>query len=475
MSGTGFVFTPAGLQPQTPAELRAQLLALATIQSPGLTANLPGSLVEDIVGTDVGALTICDQAAVETVASLVPNTASPWLLLQLSQIYLGQGSTAAPQTNTAVFCVFTGTVGFIVPPGFLVSDGGHQYTVQDGGIVGSGGSSDPVFCLATVTGSWAVPANSVTTVATSLPAGVALTVTNPLAGTAGGDAETEAEFRSRVLRSGIVASMGTPDYIKTRLGEVVGVTQRLVSVRQGTDTWEVIVGGTGDPYSIAYAIYRGIPDISTLAGSVISVVGITNANPGVVTTDLNHGYATGQVVTITGVVGMSGINGTPLTITVLTEKTFSIGINTTSSGTWTSGGVLSPNFRNVSVSINSYPDTYVVPFVIPPLQNVTITLTWNTDSPNYVNPMGVAQLAQPALAAYINSIPVGEAINVFVMNQVFVTAISGIVDPVLVTRIVFTVSINGIVTAPGSGTGEIAGDPESYFNTTATSISVVQG
>lgn len=475
MSGTNFTFTAAGLQPQPPASLYAQLLVLVATLSPGYTARLPGSLIDDISGTDIGALTICDQAAVETVASLAPINANPWLLTQLAQIYLGQGSTAAPASNTAVYEVFSGTVGFVIPPGFTVSDGTNQYTVQDGGVVATGGASAPLFCLATQTGSWAVPANTVTQLATSVPSGVSLTVTNPLAGTPGGAAETEAQFRARVVQAGLAASTGMPAFLKTMLGKVAGVQPRLISARQGSGTWEIIVGGTGDAYQIGAAILFGLADVSTLVGSTLAVTGITNANPGVVTTNLNHGYATGQVINIAGVVGMSGVNGTPLTITVIDEKTFSIGINTTSSGARTSGGVVTPNFRNVTVSLNSYPDIYTVPFVIPPVQTVTMAVTWNTVATNYVSPVGVAQLAQPALATYVNSVPVGAVMNVFEMQDVFTQSIAGIIDPALVTRMIFTISINGVVTAPAGGTGAISGDPESYFSCSASGVTVTEG
>jgi hypothetical protein len=40
---------------------------------------------------------------------------------------------------------------------------------------------------------------------------------------------------------------------------------------------------------------------------------------------------------------------------------------------------------------------------------------------------------------------------------------------------VFAVTINGVLTNPQTGTGIIAGDPESYFLTNVTAISIVQG
>src|ERR1700674_533011 len=81
------VIGPQGLQPQQPADLLAQLLAAVAATNPGYTANLPGSLVEDISSTDVAAIALIDQAKVELVNSLTPLAANNFLLTQLGQIY----------------------------------------------------------------------------------------------------------------------------------------------------------------------------------------------------------------------------------------------------------------------------------------------------------------------------------------------------------------------------------------------------
>ena len=60
MSNTDFdipvVVTAAGAQPTPPATLLADLIAQVSATNPGYTANLPGSLIENISSTDVGAL-----------------------------------------------------------------------------------------------------------------------------------------------------------------------------------------------------------------------------------------------------------------------------------------------------------------------------------------------------------------------------------------------------------------------------------
>jgi hypothetical protein len=476
IAGIPVIMTAAGRQTQTPTALNAQIIAQATALSPGLTADLPGSLIEDISSTDTAAALVCDSAVTELINSVTPYGANLFILQQLASIYLGQqNGQQGSATTTSVFVVFSGPAGFPIPVGFTVSDGTYQYTVQDGGIIGTSGQSTQIFCLAVLSGSWAVPVNTVTQLITSVPTGVTLTVTNPAAGVPGLGSETNEAYQARVIQAGLVSAQGMATYLKTLLNQVQGVQPNLVSVLQQTGGgWEVICGG-GDPYQTAYAIYSALFDISTLVGSQLAVDNISNANPGVATTNLAHGLTTGNVITLTNVTGMTGINGVPLTITVLTPTTFSIGINTTSSGTYTSGGTISPNPRNITVSINDYPDVYSVIFVNPPQQTVTMTVTWNTTATNFITPAAITQLAQQPLANYVNGLSVGVPMNLFELQTVFQTAIASAIPPQLLTRMLFAVFINGVEVAPSSGTGIIAGDPEGYFLTNLASITVNQG
>ena len=56
-------------------------------------------------------------------------------------------------------------------------------------------------------------------------------------------------------------------------------------------------------------------------------------------------------------------------------------------------------------------------------------------------------------------------------------AIAGVLNPTLLTRLVFAVSINGVLTPPGTGTYAVTGDPESHFFTAlnGSGITVTQG
>lgn len=465
------VVTTQGFQPTPPATLLAQLQAIATTLSPGITFNLPASLIEDISSTDTGGLVVIDSARVELGNSLTPYGANAFLLNQLGQIY---GVPLGSPSYTSVYVIFNGPPGFVISQGFTVSDGTYQYTVQNGGAILSSGYTNQLFCLATSPGIWPVPTNTVTQLATSLPAGISLTVTNPVAGTPGTGAETQEDYQAVVLQAGLAASQGMARFLKTILKKVTGVQSNLISVlQQSGGGWEVICGG-GDPYAIAYAIYTALFDISTLVGSVLKVTGITNANPGVVTTNLNHLFTTGQIVNISGIVGMTELNNTPLTIVVLSEKTFSVGVNTSGYTPYISGGVVTPNLRNISVSLYDYPNTYVIPFVNPPIQTVTMAVTWNTTSNNFISNDGISQLAGPAIVSYIETLAVGQPINLNVLGTIFQTAIASILQPQLLSVLNWSVSINGVSTNPSAGTETIFGDPESGWTATTAGIVITQ-
>lgn len=68
-----------------------------------------------------------------------------------------------------------------------------------------------------------------------------------------------------------------------------------------------------------------------------TITGATNANPCSITS-VAHNLTTGAVITITGVVGMTQLNGNSYTITVVDANTFTLNVDSTAFGTYTSGG-----------------------------------------------------------------------------------------------------------------------------------------
>ena len=392
--------TNAGAVPNPPDTLNQILIQNVAALVPDYTANLPGSLIEDLTSTGTGLLVLIDQARVDAINSLTPTAINPATLQQLGQ---AQGIPQGIGANVSVYVVFSGPSGYLISPGWTVSDGTNQYIVQDGGTIGTSGSTAPLYCVSTNASQTLAPLpNTVTTIVTSVPSGYTITCTNPNSGTPASTPQTVQEYRAQILAAQSITVQGTADYIKTLVGNVPGVNPRLVGVLQAAGGWEVLVGG-GDPYQVAGAIYQAVLDLGTIVGSSIS------------------------------------------------------------------------SSRDVTVTITSPPNTYNVTFVSPPDQTVTMNVVWNTNLPNFTSGPEVNQLAQPALTSYINSIVVGQPINLLEMTAVFQNAVASVLPSGNLTVLDFTVYINGTETAPDAGTSIIPGDPESYFSATATAVTVVQG
>jgi hypothetical protein len=399
MAGTTpLLFTAAGPQPTPPATLQQLLIALVASMVPGYTAALPGSLIEDLSSTAVGALATIDQARVDAVNNVTPYAANPYVLAQLGIMF---GVTQGTLANGNAYVVFSGSAGYVIPPGFLVSDGTNQYAVQDGGTIGTGGTSQSLYVVATNSGTFAIPAGTITQVVTSVPSPYTLTVTNPLAGVPASAAETTEAYRSRVMQAFAVSIQGTPTYLKTLLLAIPGVSTRLVSVIQSGSSWEVICGG-GDPYQVAGAIYAGVGQIGLLAGSSVS-------------------------------------------------------------GT-----------RNIIVSIYDAPNNYTITYVNPPQQVVTIAAIWNTTLANFTASAAVNQYIINAEIAYVNSLVVGQPINLLVLTEMVQEAIAPVLAAANLTTLQFAVAINGITVGPTAGTSVIPSDPESYFYISPTGATSAQ-
>lgn len=469
MSDLSVSYDAAGPVPKTSEELRADLVSRATELSPGITTDLPGSLIEDIVGTDVGALLIADQIRVDLINSVGPLKANMYMLNLLAQ----QAGISPQKTegSTTVPVTFSGPAGFVIPQGFLVSDGTYTYQIADATVVLSSGVSSMVTAIATNTGSWAVPVGSVNQIITSVPDEITLTCTNPVAGVPGLERESNYQFRERVWESQMSTVQGYPGFIRQKLTDVNGVQARLVSVVQDGNSWIIMCGG-GDIYEMAGAIFKSAGDISRLKGATVDVTGITNANPGVVTTGITHGLTNGQVVNISGVNGMTGINNVPLTATVLTPHTFSIGIDTSASGSWTGGGEVTPNVRNNVVTINDWPDNYLIPFVIPLQQNVTVKFEWGSERVNYLTDATILTLVSAPVIQYINGIYAGKPLNINNLKDTFLQSVNAAIDMSLISKLNVIITVNGIVTNPDPNTNIISGDPFSYFYIASDGVTV---
>jgi len=287
-----------GATAASPDALNAELLAVAVARSPGLTADLPGSLIEDMSSTATGALVVQEQAAVDLINSISPLTANEFILKELGLVY---GVRPGLGSNSSVFVTFSGTPGFVVNIGFIVSDGTHQYVTQDPAIVsgpGPVGTSQPTFCVAVDSGTWAIPENSVTQIVSSVPEGFTLGCTNTATGVPGGDPQTIAEYQAQVIQAGQAVATGVSTLVKTALQNVGGVQARLISFRQTGGGWQVIVGG-GDPYQVANAIFQSLFNIIDLVGA--ATVGSTQT---VAINDFPDTYSIVYVVPAESTVGV---------------------------------------------------------------------------------------------------------------------------------------------------------------------------
>lgn len=400
MSGSlPVVMSPAGAVPTSVSTLQANLIAAVQAINPTATLNLPASMIEDLLDTSVGDLSLIDQARVDAINSVTPLGANAYVLNQLgAQFGIPQGIGS----NGSALVVFSGTIGYVVPAGFIVSDGTNQYAVQGGTIIGSSGSSAPVTVIATNPGVFSIPANSIVDIVSSVSSQYTVTVTNPNAGAPAQTAQTEASYRAQILQAGQAGAVGTLSYLRTQLQAVPGVNPLWVSVIQQSTGIEVICGG-GDTYAVANAILNSILNPAILLGSTVS------------------------------------------------------------------------SSRNVTVSIFDDPNTYSILYVAPPAQTVTMTVTWNTTLANFTGGAVVQSLAVPAMASFINAIPVGQPINVLGLQEAFQQAVATVLSAQNLTTLTFSVAINGTTTAPDAGTSIIVGDPESYFTAVNSGITVTQG
>ena len=78
--------------------------------------------------------------------------------------------------------------------------------------------------------------------------------------------------------------------------------------------------------------------VTLTADSSASITNITQANPGVVTTSAPHGFSNSDEIYISGVGGMTQVNGLVFTIANASGSTFDLGVDTSAYTAYTSGG-----------------------------------------------------------------------------------------------------------------------------------------
>ena len=120
--------------------------------------------------------------------------------------------------------------------------------------------------------------------------------------------------------------------VKDDAGAVKQVTK--ISGKKVTlDTGATISWNFSDATDDASVEMEEAGDASEVAATVINA--ITAADPGAVTTTANHLLVNGDRVRITGVVGMTELNGNVYTVTKTGATTFTIGVDTSDTDNYT--------------------------------------------------------------------------------------------------------------------------------------------
>jgi hypothetical protein len=109
---------------------------------------------------------------------------------------------------------------------------------------------------------------------------------------------------------------------------------------------------------------------------------ITKENPGKVTTLVPHGLQTGMTVNIDGVVGMTNVNNSQFTVTVVDETNFTIGVNTVNYPRHESRGTFTITNANISNSDQFGYNDY--------LSAINTIRTYALISQNYILPINNA-------------------------------------------------------------------------------------
>ena len=464
------ISSTAGPTPTDPQVLWDGLLAAVAAVQPDYTGNLPLTLIEDVAATDVGALVSIDQARVDAINSVTPYGANPFILSQQGAFY---GLPQGQPTNTSAPVIFYGPAGYTIPQGFMVSDGTYQYTTQEGAIIGTSGASSAVYAVAVQSGTWTPLENTINQIITALPIGYTITVTNPVAGTPGGSAESVESYRARVLQSAQATGQSLTSLIKSNLARIPGAVVNQISVVKVGNALKIICGG-GDPYAVAYAIFESTVNWPALVTSTaIASVTITAGGSGYTSAPTVTFSAPGSGTTATGTATISGGAVTGVTITnpgsgyaSMPTVAFSGGAGSNAAGT--------VNSRNITVSIIEAPDTYAITFVVPVAQIITGSTAWDTTIPSFTNALTCNALAQAALILYFNTLGTGQPINLLAMRVAFQQAVSGLLTPAQIDVLTFSIYINGVLTAPSSGAEIIQGDLEGYYVCEQGSFTVSQ-
>lgn len=160
----------------------------------------------------------------------------------------------------------------------------------------------------------------------------------------GGNSTRECRFENRTLPTNAGYSYFTNWVSSPSYPVVTGTNQYSVAVAVPT---------TANPKNTPASLTHGEIALVRFTNAAVrstgqySISAITNANPGKVTTSTAHGLNTGDMAIHFTMVGMPKLNFFPVTVTVIDANNYTIGVDTTTYGAFTSG--LGTNYWSINV------------------------------------------------------------------------------------------------------------------------------
>jgi hypothetical protein len=237
-----------------------------------------------------------------------------------------------------------------------------------------------------------------------------------VSGWAGSNWESNTALVARTLLSLASRSPNGPAQAYTYYAQSAATLLSAKSPPYTLTNGPVVANAFGNPATgiVTVVCASSTPASTTLGGAVtpgcaqLHVTGATAANPCVITTASPHGIPVGSTMTVTisGLLGLAGVNGTWLA-TYVSATTFSIPVNTSSAGAWSGGGQVEGGDLgqiDALLQANVTPDNTTALAVSALALPITITATVTVPQA-YVASYRIAALAQ--LATQIAIYPLG--------------------------------------------------------------------
>lgn len=236
-------------------EIKDTSTILEQVQNVFLTAfpNLnidPSTPQGQIITAITEMFTQAQQDIVEFANIFVNGGTGAWLDAYVKTYY---GITRKQASNGSVTALISGTIGTIIPVGFISKSGDYEYATVSEYIIESDGT-----CYAELfakdAGNFSIDAGTLTTIITPV-AGVER-ITNPYESTSGTNTETDNELRLRAMNSLTYRATSIFDGLLAQIEQLQGV-QKVAGYENNTKNTVEYKGITLEPNSIAVVCKGG--------------------------------------------------------------------------------------------------------------------------------------------------------------------------------------------------------------------------